>query len=524
MAEILCIVCNRMNEAGAERCWFCGAVLPAADWSLHPEDGVKESDQIPAPAADQEQAVPEWLARIRARQRQERGEVIEEPQADAEEQPSAEQDGESVEAASESVQVGSPDEPRAEEIDQSLQSTGQKEEELPAAIRDYQVAAAIEPEEGEDTDNDQGAFVPDAPEVEHPVATNEELSPDGLPAWHAARDLPDDDSKSDDNLQPGVTSGLGQELVVTVQQRESVELFRLLQESPHPAQVRRDKQTVGRWLPYTLLGVVFLLAILVPRLFPANAVFTSTWFPREVVSTYQIISALKLEKPVLVAADYEPAAAGEMDWVSGYVLSHLMTANIPMVTLSTNVVGTAMLHRNLSQRAAEAGNYDLAANVLDLGYLPGGAVGMKAMAVDWRGTLPYTADFQPAWQQQLLLKVDQLSDFGAVLVLTDNLETARDWIEQVKPALGDTPLLMVLNAQSAPLVQPYYESGQVNGYAAGLSGALAYSQLVQQSAVTSSGYLSYQVALVVIALIILLGGLGHYALTSTSKGKNGESS
>ena len=529
MAEILCIVCNRMNEAGAERCWFCGAVLPAADWGLHPLEDEKESEQTPTPAAGQEEVVPEWLARIRARQRLERGEVIDGPQAEEVEQPVSEVQGLTQEPLPEPDHTDIPEDSFELEPGQVTETNDQQVEDLPVAIRDYAVAVPVEPVGDQESTNDWIVSVLEDPEAD---AADEltadditgDVKPDGLPSWHTDWEIPDGDSNEEVLPASGLTPGPGQGLVVTPQQRGSVELFRLLQETPRPAQMRGDKRAVGKWLPNTLLGVALLLAILVPRLFPANAVFASTWFPREVVSTYQLISGLQPDKPVLVAADFEPAAAGELNWVSGYVLSHLMTGNIPMVTLSTNVVGTAMLQENLRKTAAVTGNYDLANNVLDLGYLPGGAIGMSAMAADWRGALPYTADFQPAWQQRLLLEVEQLSDFRAVVVLTDNAETARDWIEQVKPVLGETPLLMVLTAQSAPLVQPYYESGQLNGYTAGLSGALAYSQLQQQSAVTSSGHLSFQVALIITALIILLGGLGHYALTLTSKGKNGDSS
>lgn len=524
MAEILCIVCNRMNEAGAERCWFCGAVLPAADWGLHPQEDDKESVQTPTPAAGQEEVVPEWLARIRARQRLERGEVIDKPQVEEVEQPTSEVQRETQEPLPEPDHTDIPVDTAELELSQYSETNDQRVEDLPAAIRDYAVAVPVEPEGDQESTNDWIVSVPEVPEGEAVDDITVDVKPDGLPSWHTDWEIPDRDSNEEVLPASGLTPGPGRGLVVTSQQRGSVELFRLLQETPRPAQMRGDKRAVGKWLPYTLLGVALLLAILVPRLFPANAVYASTWFPREVVSTYQLISGLQPDRPVLVAADFEPAAAGEMNWVSGYVLSHLMTGNIPMVTLSTNVVGTAMLQENLRKTAAVTGNYDLSNNVLDLGYLPGGAVGMSAMAEDWRGALPYTADFQPAWQQRLLLEVEQLSDFGAVVVLTDNAETARDWIEQVKPALGETPLLMVLNAQSAPLVQPYYESGQLNGYTAGLSSALAYSQLQQQSAVTSSGHLSFQVSLIVTALIILLGGLGHYALTLTSKGKNGDPS
>ena len=85
-------------------------------------------------------------------------------------------------------------------------------------------------------------------------------------------------------------------------------------------------------------------------------------------------------------------------------------------------------------------------------------------------------DGQQAWQLPPLQGVQKLSDFAAILILTDNADSGRAWIEQTGSAIGNTPLLMVISAQAEPMLLPYYDSGQIKGLVTGLAGGEAYAQ------------------------------------------------
>jgi hypothetical protein len=106
-----------------------------------------------------------------------------------------------------------------------------------------------------------------------------------------------------------------------------------------------------------------------------------------------------------------------------------------------------------------------------------------------------------------LSSIKQLSDFGALIVITENADTARYWIEQVKPSLGNTPLLVIISAQSAPLLQPYYDSGQITGYLAGVNSAAVYEALDQNSQNSGQLFSSYQITMLLVIVLILVGGI-----------------
>jgi hypothetical protein len=87
---------------------------------------------------------------------------------------------------------------------------------------------------------------------------------------------------------------------------------------------------------------------------------------------------------------------------------------------------------------------------------------------------PLTVGGQPAWQSNSPLQgIQKLSDFAAIIILTDNADSGRVWIEQTSSTIGATPMLMVISAQAEPLILPYFDSKQIKGVVTGLAGGEA---------------------------------------------------
>ena len=272
------------------------------------------------------------------------------------------------------------------------------------------------------------------------------------------------------------------------------------------------------------MNLYFLAAVMIAVIFIAKnylGKFTvqPALYAPEVVSAYDTINNLPADKPVLITGDFEAATFGELSWTDQSLLESLMRRNLNLVVMSTNAAGTTMLTKQLLTVSEKVSGYALEDHLLNLGYLPGGSTGLQLMAADIRSALPYTHDFYQAWNKGMLASVNSLSDFGAVIVIGDNAENARVWIEQIDPKLGSTPLLFVISAQAAPLIQPYYQSEQIAGYVSGYYGSLTYEQLLQQSSNLSAFLSSYQALILFVALLILLGGLIVLITPASSKRK-----
>lgn len=264
----------------------------------------------------------------------------------------------------------------------------------------------------------------------------------------------------------------------------------------------------------SLIFLVLLVAIAAPLTLGTPQIARPA-APAETVAVGILIERLPANAPVLLAVDFQPAAAGEMDAVAGAVLDHLMRRGVFLVLVSTSPTG-AYQGEYLVQQASLLSGYPHVAgvNYLNLGFIPGGESGLQAFGYAPQQILPLDVGANRVWDHPVLQNVRSAADFAMTLVLTENAETARAWIEQYRPAIGAQPLVMLVSAQVEPYMHPYLEgaSGQVQALIAGLAGSAAYEQTWQRVGYASIYWSSYGLAVYAAVLTIVLAGLMNLAL------------
>ncbi len=272
-----------------------------------------------------------------------------------------------------------------------------------------------------------------------------------------------------------------------------------------------------------LLLLVLIASVILPNLMISGEVKPPTLYPAELVSTLSVIQSLPPDRPVLLVANYEAGLAGEMSLVAESVIEHLISRNIPLALLSTNAVGSAAMPELVEQAASRNGVYPLDTRLVDFGYLPGGVIAFQSLANDLRGTLPFTSDLDPVWVNPVMQNITRLADFGAIMFVSDDAEITRSWIEQVETQLENRPLLLVLSAQAAPMVQPYFTSGQVTGFVAGEAQALIYESVRSTAGTATRLFPGFQPVLILTAIAIFIGGIVSLVTYSTpQKRKEGK--
>ncbi|MEE8568364.1 MAG: hypothetical protein V3S81_07120, partial [Anaerolineales bacterium] len=104
--------------------------------------------------------------------------------------------------------------------------------------------------------------------------------------------------------------------------------------------------------------------------------------------------------------------------------------------------------------------------------------------------------------------VHRLSDFNLVIVITAGTDTARTWVEQTHPWIGNTPLVMVLSTGAEPLVRPYFEASepQVDGILTGLPAAVSYRQYSGLPLDTGVQWDAFGIGMLAVELILIAGG------------------
>lgn len=278
---------------------------------------------------------------------------------------------------------------------------------------------------------------------------------------------------------------------------------------PHPISVggATRPQRLLRWLVALLLLAVTALPVLGGTQF--TPMMALGLFPNQTIEALKVVNELPGSAPVLVVLDYEPSLTGEMQAVASPLLDHLMLRGARLTLISTSPAGPALAERLI---AAQSHAYQAGAQYVNLGYLAGGPAGVLAFVLDPPGAARGTVDGAPAWESAPLQGVRTYADFAAVVIVTDNAESARAWLEQGGPYRGGRPTLLAVSAQAEPMLIPYYHSGQAQGMLGGLSGGAAYETLTGRTGPARAYWDAFGLGLVLALLLILAGGLGSLAL------------
>jgi len=214
---------------------------------------------------------------------------------------------------------------------------------------------------------------------------------------------------------------------------------------------------------------------------------------------------------VLVGVEYEPSLAGEMESAAAGVVDHLMKKGARLAVISTSPTGPALADRLFDQVTALPEDYHASytggEKLANLGYLAGGPAGLMDFVLRPQAAAPAMLDDgTSAWQQPALRGVNSLDDFSLFLLITDDQQSGRTWLEQIQPrTAANAPLLVVSSAQAAPVLSSYLDGRQVDGLTAGLAGGTIYEQLLQHPGPGTGRWQAFVLVMAVSLVVIILG-------------------
>jgi len=329
--------------------------------------------------------------------------------------------------------------------------------EIPDWVQQLRPSPSAEGEAGE-------KHVLEPAETEGPLAGLRGVLPAGL-----SIDIPTD-------FQPAPPPAIPDSIVAQAQ------LWQKLLEQPRsvqrPVAQHRARSGSGQ-LATRLIVTVILLAATVLGLLGINLPLSQAISRPHIEQFSKAIDALEAGTMVIVAVEYGPAEAGEMTNLARAVMQHLADRNARVMMVSTLPEGAGLIQSLLEPLAL--------ANLLparQTAYLPGSSSGV--------------AQF-----------LTEPSEARMIIVLAGRGERLRWWVEQ-NNATQALPMVIGVNAATAPLSMPYLETSPVAGWLVGLPDVVAYQEF---RGLTSSILASQLDALMLAhwaALALLLFGLFYY--------------
>lgn len=196
------------------------------------------------------------------------------------------------------------------------------------------------------------------------------------------------------------------------------------------------------------------------------------------------VDALQNGDLALVAVEYGPTAAAELDSLTEALLRHIFTQGARPVLVSGNPVG--LLHANNLLDGINADTRFLIRSdrtqpflpnqdYFVVRYLAGNAVGLRGFSQNAGQYL--TSDIRG---QATNLAVNSLNDFALMVVVAERAEDVRAWSEQVVPLAG-APVVYATGFSAAPLAEPYVQAQTGAGLLVGYRDAYTYNALLDPS-------------------------------------------
>lgn len=281
--------------------------------------------------------------------------------------------------------------------------------------------------------------------------------------------------------------------VTPEQQQQAALLQQIVRAGDLPAAQRHADDMPGISRPVRLLlALLLLISIGLGLRLPPTA---TNPVPVPHITAAADTLAAAANQPVLVAFAYTPALAGELDPLAQAVLFQLAAQHSPVLALSQTASGTAVAQTQ-------------APDATHLGYLPGGAIGLRLLRPCLASTCSTLAG--------KALPNQQLNDVALLVVLTGEQESLVGWVEQVAPA--GVPLLAVTTQSLKPAAAPYLASGQLAASLNGTADLLPFQQQTGQPTVATQTLLQGRALGQIVALLVLLVGALVYGAGNLKKG------
>jgi len=322
-----------------------------------------------------------------------------------------------------------------------------------------------------------------------PLVDNEESEDSDLPEVKEA-ETPDHEEEQSENEEeeidesPQPTEDVAPDLILLRDQRDRARILNeiISQEGRRSIPLPHENKNNHR-LGSVILSLLLILGILATILFMPNG---SPAFPNSptAIAFAKNLETISEGQSVLLVLDYQAGSKNEIEPLLEKLLESLETKNISLRVVTANPENLWLSAKLFAGSPSE------------IEFIPGGVLGYLSLAVAEKpvwGTLPI--------DKAVKTDPDIFAGLSHIILVSDSSEFVRSWMEQISPFQLHLNTSVITTSVSAPMLSPYFASGQIKGYVAGLSDAktlgVEKDLLVNQRA--------FQVGTLLMILVLLLG-------------------
>ncbi len=265
--------------------------------------------------------------------------------------------------------------------------------------------------------------------------------------------------------------------------------------------------------------LLMLLAVAVPILLQSRFPETPSALSRAV---FEQIESLAPGDRVLLAFDYDPASAGELQPMATSFVYHCAKKGLRLYFLALWPVGSQMIERTI-QEVIDKDFPELVygRDYVDLGYKSGGEGVIKVILTDIRQLFSTDARGTPVDRIPMMADVRSIRQMKLIVSISAGTPGTKEWVQYaVTPYPDELRIVAGCTGVQAPLMYPYIPD-QLPGLLGAIKGAAEYEELVMRTyggATLSGTYTEARrrmgpqlVAHVLMILLIIAGNAIYFA-------------
>ncbi|MCK5578287.1 MAG: hypothetical protein KAI63_02065 [Planctomycetes bacterium] len=256
------------------------------------------------------------------------------------------------------------------------------------------------------------------------------------------------------------------------------------------------KRYRARWIIFSLLAITILASLFIKADFPFPAA-------QVVQNVYDKIESLPAGSAVVIAFDFSPGAAGELEPMALAMARHCFKKDLRVIGLTIwDAPAVPIMEDVIKQAATEYQKKD----GLDYTLLPF-KPGLIYLTMCQDFYLAYPKDYrdQPTRELPVFHGIKNLSDVDYVFDIA-SLSTIETWIAYGKEK-ADIELGAACTAVMATDYYPFLQSKQLHGLVGGLGAIAQYETLLQKKERAYQAMIPQSAVHLLIILLIVIGNL-----------------
>lgn len=249
---------------------------------------------------------------------------------------------------------------------------------------------------------------------------------------------------------------------------------------------------------------------------------------QEVEDLYASLEALPTGSKILIACDYDPPSAPELQPMAIAIVTYCLKRDLKMIVIGLWPQGPLQFNQALTtvidtipgdEFTYNGKTFRYGEDWVNLGFQEGREFVIQRMGSSFEGMFPKDYAGRPYGDIPLLRGVTNFSNIDYIFNLSAGYPGTVEWVQLAGDRYHAT-IGAASTAVQAPMIYPYYRAGQLTGILGGMKGAAEFEVKVGIEGKATKFMLSQSFAHAIIILFILVGNIAYFVSGRPSRLKD----